>query len=246
MHVRNSVRCCLCFAVALILAPLSLGAQESAEPSLAVPAEAAPAQPAPAEPAPTAEEPVEASDVIELEDPVTRAVAGVRAALAALTQAEDAVRTEGGMPTPFLRQARLDLEGALLALGAAQEQERLRGWLEEKLATPEPSPELDITPVAADDAVSDSTLAQVRAAIESAPFKDDKMQVLRTRLTGSRVSTGQVAELLDLFSLSSHRVDALVFLHPRITDPERFDSLLNTLKFESDRKTVLDRLGLGG
>lgn len=242
MHVRNSVRCCLCFAVALLLAPLSLGAQEPAEPSSGVPAEAAPAQPAPAEPAP----PAEASDVIELEDPVTRAVAGVRAALAALTQAEDAVRAEAGMPTPFLRQARLDLEGALLALGAAQEQERLRGWLEEKLATPEPSPELDITPVAADAAVSDSTLAQVRAAIESAPFKDDKMQVLRTRLTGSRVSTGQVAELLDLFSLSSHRVDALVFLHPRITDPERFDSLLNTLKFESDRKTVLDRLGLGG
>lgn len=242
MHVRNSVRCCLCFAVALLLAPLSLGAQEPAEPSSGVPAEAAPAQPAPAEPAP----PAEASDVIELEDPVTRAVAGVRAALAALTQAEDAVRAEAGMPTPFLRQARLDLEGALLALGAAQEQERLRGWIEEKLATPEPSPELDITPVAADAAVSDSTLAQVRAAIESAPFKDDKMQVLRTRLTGSRVSTGQVAELLDLFSLSSHRVDALVFLHPRITDPERFDSLLNTLKFESDRKTVLDRLGLGG
>jgi len=157
---------------------------------------------------------------------------------------------DAAAPADSLQAIRGALQEALLALGAAEEQQRLQAWLDERLAAPPAAPvaedELDLTPSGSDDAVSDSTLAEVRAAIESAPFKDDKMQVLRTNLTGSRVSTDQVAQLLELFSLSSHRVDALVFLHPRITDPEKFDSLLATLKFESDRKTVLDRLGLGG
>ena len=116
-----------------------------------------------------------------------------------------------------------------------------------KASEPEQEPgELDLTPIAMDAPLPSSELEEVRRAIESAPFKDDKMQVLRTSLSGMRVSTEQVERLLDLFSLSSHRVDALVFLHPRITDPEAFESLLVTLKFESDRQAVIDRLGLGG
>jgi len=185
-------------------------------------------------------------------DPVARAAARVRAALEALAAAESAVAADAADPTlpERLRAVRSELHEALAALGAAEEQQRLQAWLDDRLAPPAPpaapADALDLTPSTSDAALSDTTLAEVRAAIESAPFKDDKMQVLRTNLTASRVSTDQVAELLDLFSLSSHRVDALVFLHPRITDPEKFDSLLATLKFESDRKTVLDRLGLGG
>jgi hypothetical protein len=188
------------------------------------------------------------------DDPVARATTRIRAALSALTAAElllaGAPATTTADPRDLLETARIELQEALVELGAALEQQRLRAWLDERLPASVESPEamvsLDMTPVDPVGAVSASTLEEVRRAIESAPFKDDKMQVLRTNLTAARVSSEQVATLLELFTLSSHRVDALVFLHPRITDPEKFGSLLGTLKFESDRQTVLDRLGLGG
>ncbi len=39
---------------------------------------------------------------------------------------------------------------------------------------------------------------------------------------------------------------AYVIVQIDVTDPEAFESLLVTLKFESDRQAVIDRLGLGG
>ena len=70
--------------------------------------------------------------------------------------------------------------------------------------------------------------------------------MLESELESERLTSAQAWSLAELFDFSRDRVEALVFLHPRVVDPENFVELLSSLKFESDRATVRSRLGLDG
>ena len=137
----------------------------------------------------------------------------------------------------------LEGEGLRAAL-AEVEEERVQAEAEAVLqATASAEAEAANTEPAAVDA---ARLTGIRRAIEDAPFKEGKMQVLTEQLRDAQVSSAQVAELIDLFAFSRDKVETLVFLYPRLVDPERFDELLATLKFASDRVAVRQRLGLSG
>ncbi|MBN94518.1 MAG: hypothetical protein CL928_10660, partial [Deltaproteobacteria bacterium] len=82
--------------------------------------------------------------------------------------------------------------------------------------------------------------------VEAAPFKDGKMAALENTLGRRYLTTAQAGRLVDLFSFSRDKVDALVFLYPRILDSDQFESLLESLKFASDRMAVRRELGLEG
>ena len=92
--------------------------------------------------------------------------------------------------------------------------------------------------------LSPERLRAVKREVEAISFTEGKMQVLTSQLDGEQMTSEQASALLELLSFSRDRVDALVFFHPRITDPENFDGLLSALKFESDRETVRNQLGL--
>jgi len=175
---------------------------------------------------------------------------------------------EGDGPVPGhteLSELRRSLEDALVELTRLEQQQSLRQWLEgeglraalvdleaervqeeaeqaREAAAVAEAEAAHSDPVAVDDA----RLRGIKRAIEDAPFKEGKMQVLTDQLRDAQVSSQQVEELIELFAFSRDKVETLVFLYPRLVDPDRFDELLATLKFASDRMAVRQRLGLSG
>jgi len=158
-----------------------------------------------------------------------------------------------------LNDVRKALEDALVEVAQLERDVSLRQWLEGeglKAALAEVDRlEADVaeaTEVAeelepeAPSAIETARLRGVKRAIADAPFKEGKMQVITDQLQNVRLRTEQVGDLVELFAFSRDKVDVLVFLYPRLTDPERFEDLLGTLKFAADRLSVRQRLGLGG
>ncbi len=101
-------------------------------------------------------------------------------------------------------------------------------------------------PTGEPSALDDDGFAALTTEIEGVAFTTGKMQALQGALSHRTVTTDQARALVELFSFSRDRVDALVYLHPRVVDPENFDGLLSALKFESDRQLVRTQLGLDG
>jgi len=92
-------------------------------------------------------------------------------------------------------------------------------------------------------AVSPDTLDDIRRAVQNRPFDDDRMAILKDA-TASRLFTAvQVKELVKLFSFSSGKVGAAVWLHARTIDPENFYVVYDALTFPSDRDELRDRIG---
>ena len=179
-----------------------------------------------------------------------------------------ATQHEGDGPVPGhteLSELRRSLEDALVELAILEQQQSLRQWLEGdglraaladlevERAQEEAQQAREAAAVAEAEAahsdpvaVDNARLRGIKRAIEDAPFKEGKMQVLTDQLRDAQVSSQQVAELIELFAFSRDKVETLVFLYPRLVDPELFDELLATLKFASDRMAVRQRLGLSG
>jgi len=194
--------------------------------------------PAEATPEPT---PAPAAEVELVAEPTAAAALAVR-----LQEAIDRlVRLEVALQEPSpaspaaleeLRRARQAVQSSLVDVGRLAEQ----GDLRELLRAGHPAAPTDAAPT------PDVELRALVSAIEEASFTADKMQLLTRRLDEGWVSSAQAALLIEAFPFSKDRVDALLFLHPRLVDPANFDDLLAQLKFESDRADVRTRLGLGG
>jgi hypothetical protein len=146
-----------------------------------------------------------------------------------------------------LLSARRSLEQALVAIGKLEGAGELRALLEESgLVLTEGE---KASAVAEQDrlrGLSPERFQKVVAAMTSVSFSEGRMQQLKAELEGQGLTAAQSWALVELFDFSRDRVEALVFLHPKIVDPENFSALLGGLKFESDRETVRSRLGLEG
>ncbi len=143
--------------------------------------------------------------------------------------------------------ARKALEQALIAIGKLEAGVDLRTLLEESglvLTLDErervESEEERLRGLAAD------RFEQVVGSITAITFNEGRLRQLKSELESERLTSAQAWSLAELFDFSRDRVEALVFLHPRVVDPENFGALLSSLKFESDRATVRSRLGLDG
>ncbi len=204
-------------------------------------------------PAPTAELPSD-RPLPEGKDPGTQATLLVSLALDRLAGLEMLIATSSGAGDrdATLRElagVRQALHAALVEVGRLREGADLRDLLDQRGAlNPPPAAGTPPAPPAAPDpaAVSADEFKGITASIAKIAFTTGKMQELVGRLEGRRVTTAQARQLVELFSFSRDRVDALIFLHARIRDPENFDGLLSALKFESDRASVRSQLGLDG
>ena len=184
--------------------------------------------------------------------PSEAAIEAIEDAVERLVQLEVGLAAES---SPRVAAARTELavirarlRDALLAVGALRAEQDLRDWLLEQgvVTIPTASSEDDVAGEEDTGRMSAEDLSALTAAIDAAPFNEGKLQALREGLEGRVLDSDQALGLLELFSFSRDRVDALVFLHPRLSDGKNFDKLLDALKFESDRKAVRDRLGLDG
>jgi hypothetical protein len=143
--------------------------------------------------------------------------------------------------------ARRSLEQALVAIGKLQGAADLRALLEESGLILNEGEKAAI--VAEEDrrrGLSAKRFEQVVAAMTSVSFSEGRMQQLKTELKAEVLTSSQAWALVELFDFSRDRVEALVFLHPQVVDPENFSDLLSGLKFESDREIVRSRLSLDG
>ena len=148
-----------------------------------------------------------------------------------------------------LAEVRRSLHSALVEVGRLKEDGDLRAWLlaEGLLTAPVEEPVgVAETEAPAEPGLPSERFVAIVATIEGVSFTEGKMQVLTRELEQETVTSEQAAALVELFSFSRDRVDALVFLHPRLVDQENFEQLLSSLKFESDRETVRNTLGLEG
>ncbi|MBJ93796.1 MAG: hypothetical protein CMP23_04890 [Rickettsiales bacterium] len=172
---------------------------------------------------------------------------------------------DGAVPgAEELQQLRRSLELALVEVARLEQEQSLLQWLKgeglraalddleaarlaEQVASGEGADSAAVLMAGdGEQVVEEGRFMGVIRAIEDAPFKEGKLQVLTEQLRDARVDTEQVARLVELFAFSRDKVEALIFLHPRLLDPGRFEELLSSLKFASDRIAVRERLGLGG
>jgi hypothetical protein len=79
----------------------------------------------------------------------------------------------------------------------------------------------------------------VSDSVRRQSFDDDRASVLRTAVNaGARFDCTQARRLVSLFTFSSGQVEAAVVLHPCLTNPIGFESVLEAINFESDRERV--------
>lgn len=91
-------------------------------------------------------------------------------------------------------------------------------------------------------AATGAQLAALSESLRQASFRNDKMRVLRLAAPQHYFTTDQVRQLVEHFSFSSDKVEAIAMLHPRLIDPENTHTLFGLLPHASDRRKLEERI----
>jgi hypothetical protein len=84
--------------------------------------------------------------------------------------------------------------------------------------------------------MSDSDFEGLKGAIENASFSKDKIGVLRTAAGSAAFTAHQVGELIDLYSFSKDKLDALGIVRGKIVDRQNNFHILEHFTFSSDKQ----------
>jgi|GEM_PF-2465102 len=90
-------------------------------------------------------------------------------------------------------------------------------------------------------------LSQRWSALEAAPFRDEKMMLIRQIAREEYLTCEQAEVLIKALSFSNDRKDALITLYARLVDPERVDALYQLLDHASHRRKAseeVDRINM--
>lgn len=91
-------------------------------------------------------------------------------------------------------------------------------------------------------AATGAQLAALSESLRQASFRNDKMRVLRLAAPQHYFTSDQVRQLVEHFSFSSDKVEAIAMLHPRLVDPENTHTLFGLLPHASDRRKLEERI----
>ena len=92
-------------------------------------------------------------------------------------------------------------------------------------------------------ACSEADFAGVLQAMESAPFADGKIAVLRDAAVHRWFTVAQVRRVMEEMPFSKDQVEAAALLHPKVLDQENWYRVYEQLTFESDRQELRKRVG---
>lgn len=95
--------------------------------------------------------------------------------------------------------------------------------------------------------MSAARLSQRWSELEGAPFRDEKMMIMRTIAREEHMTAEQAEVLIRTLSFSDDKKDALVALYPQLVDPEQVGRLYQLLDHASDRRKArkeVDRINL--
>jgi hypothetical protein len=93
-------------------------------------------------------------------------------------------------------------------------------------------------------ALSPDEFAKFMAGLKANAFDSGKVPFVEEYAKTRWFSSAQVREILKAFAFDDGRIKAAVALHPRLTDPENFFTVLDAFAFDSSRKALREKLKL--
>jgi NADH dehydrogenase/NADH:ubiquinone oxidoreductase subunit G len=93
-------------------------------------------------------------------------------------------------------------------------------------------------------AMSAENFAKLLKALKAEAFDDGKTSFVATFAVQGRLNCEQARELLKVFSFDEGRIKSAEVLYPRLTDPEKFYTVLDVFSFDSSRTEVRKKLNL--
>jgi hypothetical protein len=96
-------------------------------------------------------------------------------------------------------------------------------------------------------AMSATRLSQLWSSLEAAPFRDEKMIIIRQISREDYLTAEQAEVFVKTLSFSDDKRDAITTLYPKLIDPEGVERLYRLLDHSSDRKKArkeIDRINL--
>ena len=91
-----------------------------------------------------------------------------------------------------------------------------------------------------DRVMSEQLFKKFLSEVKKEPFKDDRMEMIKTALAGSDFTSGQCLELTRLYTFDDDRMEIMKIMYPRIVDKEAFFTVINTLTFSSSKEKMKD------
>ncbi len=93
-------------------------------------------------------------------------------------------------------------------------------------------------------AVAARELQGIFQALKSRTSSEERLKTLKERAQAAWFTCEQVRTLLPLFSTGREKIEALVVLHPRLTDRQHLSSLEELVGSEEERRELRQKLGL--
>ena len=90
--------------------------------------------------------------------------------------------------------------------------------------------------------MSSSKLSQYWSQLETAPFRDEKMMIIRAVAREAHLKVSQAELLIEGLTFSKDRRDAIIALYPKLIDPESISELFSLLAQPAHRRRVREEL----
>lgn len=122
---------------------------------------------------------------------------------------------------------------------AAERQAAEREAARRDAATTTPPPADPSTPTAPETpAAGSSDLSRIVAAVEAESFSADKIAALKSSAGSASLTAAEVRRVLDLFSFSGDKLEAVTFLRDKVSDPQNWHLIVDAFTSSSDRDKV--------
>lgn len=80
--------------------------------------------------------------------------------------------------------------------------------------------------------------------VESKPFKDDRLEMLRNSIGNRAVNCKQCIRMMSIFRFDDDKLEVLKILAPNISDRENYDEIIEALDFISSQEKAKKMLGI--
>lgn len=91
----------------------------------------------------------------------------------------------------------------------------------------------------------ESEFMQLRNSVKNQDYDDTRLSVAKQAITNNKLNCDQLAQLLDVMSFETSKLELAKFAYPYLTDKEQLNTIYNRFKFNSSIDE-LSKLGTGG
>lgn len=93
--------------------------------------------------------------------------------------------------------------------------------------------------------MGESEFMQLRNSVKNEDYDDTRLSVAKQTITNNKLTCDQLAQLLDVMSFETSKLELVKFAYPYLTDKEQLNTIYNRFKFNSSVEE-LSKLSTGG